>query len=137
MGIRIQILAIIASLSLLGVTVELIRRRQLEEKHAISWLLACVFFLLCSINLEIVNFLAKLTGIYLPSNFLFLLAFFFLIIVTLSLTVITSNESRASRKLAQELSVLKFTVEELNKRLEDKSSNEEKKRHDKHKNERR
>ncbi len=133
MGTRIQILAIIASLFLLGVTVELIRRRQLEEKYAISWLLACIFFLLCSTNLEIVTFLSKLTGVYLPSNFLFLLAFLFLTIVTLSLTVIASNESQVSRKLSQELSILKFDIEVLNKRLEDKSSNEVEKRHGKYK----
>lgn len=115
---RIQLLSIVASLFLIGTTIELIRRRQLEEKYAISWLLACIFFLVCSINLEIVEFLSDLTGVTLPSNFLFLLAFFFLITVTLSLTVMVSNESKRSRKLAQELSILKFDVEQLGKRLQ-------------------
>ncbi|MDO8125617.1 MAG: DUF2304 domain-containing protein [Candidatus Brocadiales bacterium] len=114
---RIQILSITASLFLIGTTVELIRQRQLEEKYAISWLLTCIFFLVCSINLEIVEFLSDLTGVAIPSNFLFLLAFFFLIIVTLSLTVMASNESRRSRKFAQELSILKFDVEQLSKRF--------------------
>lgn len=122
---RIQILSITASLFLIGTTIELIRRRQLEEKYAISWLLTCIFFLVCSINLEIVEFLSDLTGVAIPSNFLFLLAFFFLIIVTLSLTVMASNESRRSRKFAQELSILKFDVEQLSKRFKYLPSNKE------------
>jgi hypothetical protein len=112
---KIQILAIIVSLLLMGTTIELIRRRQLEEKYAISWLLTGIFFLICSINLEVISFLAKLTGVVTPSNFLFLLAFFFLSIVTLSLTVIVSNESHKNRKLAQELSLLKFNLEKESK----------------------
>lgn len=130
---RIQLLSITASLFLIGTTIELIRRRQLEEKYAISWLLTCIFFLVCSINLEIVEFLSDLTGVTLPSNFLFLLAFFFLIIVTLSLTVMESNESRRSRKLAQELSILKFDIEQLSKRLKHLPSNKIKRSQDKNK----
>lgn len=132
---RIQILAIIASLFMMGTVIELIRRRQLEEKYAISWLLTSIFFLICSTNLEIVKFLSELTGIILPSNFLFLLAFFFLIVVTLSLTVIASNESQRSRRLAQELAILKFDIEELDKKIGHLSLNEFKERQNKLKNE--
>lgn len=98
-------------------TVELIRRRQLEEKYALAWLLACIFFLLCSINLEIINFLARLTGIIVPANFLFLLAFFFLVVICLSLSVVMSRESQRQRRLAQELSLLKFNLEEIKKKI--------------------
>lgn len=70
----------------------------------------------------------------LPSNFLFLLAFLFLIIVTLSLTVMVSNESKMTRKLAQELSTVKFDMEELNKKLGHMFLNKEQKRQDKIKN---
>lgn len=131
---RIQAFAIIASLLLMGTTIELIRRRQLEEKYAISWLLTCTFFIICSINLDIIRFFSKLTGVIAPPNFLFLLAFFFLTIVTLSLTVIVSNESQRSRRLAQELSILKFNIEVLNKRIEDLSLSEVEERQDKPKN---
>lgn len=70
----------------------------------------------------------------LPSNFLFLLAFLFLIIVTLSLTVMVSNESKMTRKLVQELSTVKFDMEELNKKLKHMFLNKEQKRQDKIKN---
>ena len=114
---RIQILAVLVSLFLMFFTVELIRRRYLEEKYALVWLLACIFFLLCSINLDIIEFLARLTGIIVPVNFLFLLAFFFLVVICLSLTVVVSRESQKQRKLAQELSLLKFNLEEMKKRM--------------------
>lgn len=114
---RIQILAILASLLLMSLTVELIRRKYLEEKYALVWLLTCIFFLLCSINLEILSFLARLTGILVPANFLFLLAFFFLVVICLSLTVVVSRESQRQRRLTQELSMLKFNLEEIKKRV--------------------
>ena len=114
---RIQILAVLVSLFRMFFTVELIRRRYLEEKYALVWLLACIFFLLCSINLDIIEFLARLTGIIVPANFLFLLAFFFLVVICLSLTVVVSRESQKQRKLAQELSLLKFNLEEMKKRM--------------------
>ncbi len=131
---QIQLLAIIVSLLLLGTTIELIRQRYLEEKYAISWLLACVFFLVCSINLKIVIFLSSFAGVILPSNFLFLLAFLFLIIVTLGLTVMVSNDSKRVRKLAQELSMVKFDMEELNKKLGRMFLNKEQERQEKIKN---
>ncbi|MFN3466152.1 MAG: DUF2304 domain-containing protein [Candidatus Brocadiales bacterium] len=114
---RIQILAILVSLFLMFFTVELIRRRYLEEKYALVWLLACVFFLLCSINLKIIEFLARLTGILVPANFLFLLAFFFLVVICLSLTVVVSRESQKQRSLTQELSILRFNLEEIKKKI--------------------
>lgn len=115
---RIQILAILASLFLISITIELIRRRHLEEKYALSWLLTSIFFIICSINMDVIKFLSKLTGVIAPPNFLFLLAFFFLILVSLSLTVVVSREIQRNRKLTQELAVLKFNVETLNRRFE-------------------
>jgi hypothetical protein len=113
---KIQILAILASVFLIFLTGELIRRRHLEEKYALVWLLACIFFFLCSINLKIITFLARLTGVIMPANFLFLLAFFFLVIICLSLTVVISRESQRTRRLVQELSLLRFDMDEMKKK---------------------
>jgi hypothetical protein len=93
--------------------VELIRKRHIEERYALTWLLACVFFLLCSFNVKVLDFLARLIGIVTPANFLFLLAFFFLTIICLSLTVLVSKESYRRRRLTQELSLLRFEFEEF------------------------
>lgn len=117
--IRIQILAIFASLLLMLLTVDLIRKRHLEEKYALTWLIACVFFFLCSLNVKVLSFLAGISGVVLPSNFLFLLGFFFLTVISLSLSVIVSKESYGRRRLAQEISLLRFELEEMRKRLSD------------------
>lgn len=113
---RIQLLAILGSIFLLLLVEELIRRRQLEEKYALVWLLTCIFFLLCSINRGIIEFLARHTGIVTPANFLFLLAFFFLVLICLSLTIVISRENQRHRRFAQELTLLRFDLEEIKKR---------------------
>lgn len=109
----IQIFAIIACLFLMLVVIELIRRGRLEEKYAIIWLLTSLFLIICSVNFEIIRFFARLTGVLVPSNFLFMLAFFFLVIISLSITVVVSSQSQKNRKLAQELSVIRLTIEEM------------------------
>lgn len=115
--IRIQVLAIFASLLLMLLTVELIRKRHLEEKYALTWLTACVFFFLCSLNVKVLSFLADISGVLVPSNFIFLLGFFFLTVISLSLSVIVSKESLGRRRLVQELSLLRFELEEMRNRL--------------------
>lgn len=113
---RIQVLAILASVFLMLLTVEFIRRRQLEGKYAPVWLLTCIFFLIGSINLGIIEFLARLIGIVTLANFL-LLAFFFLVLICLGLTVVASRESQRRRRFAQELSLLRFDLEDIKRKI--------------------
>ena len=115
----IQISAIIVCLSLMLVVVELIRRGRLEEKYAIIWLLTSLLLIIFSINFEIIKFFASLTGVLVPSNFLFLLAFLFLVIISLSITVVVSSQSQKNKRLTQELSVMRFTVEEMKSKLQE------------------
>lgn len=113
MPIHLQLLAIVACFCLLLVTIELIRRRELEEKYAISWLLTVIFLLICSSYFGIIESASQLVGVLVPSNFLFLLAFLFLVIISLSLTVAVSKESLKNRKMTQQLALLRFTLEEI------------------------
>lgn len=113
MSIRLQLLAVIACFCLLLATIELIRRRDLEEKYAILWLLTAIFLLICSSYFRTIEWASDLVGALVPSNFLFILALLFLVIISLSLTVVVSKESLKNRKMSQQLALLRFTIEEI------------------------
>ncbi len=110
---HIQILAITTSIMFMLLVFELMRNRRLEEKFALSWLIASFFFLLISTNVGLINRLAKLTGVISPPNALFIVALLFLILISLSLTVSISTENKKNSRLMQEMTILKEDIERI------------------------
>ena len=72
MDTRIQILAIIASAALLVFVLELVRRRRLQERYALLWLVSTVFLLILASWRDALTKVANLVGIAYPPNALFL-----------------------------------------------------------------
>ena len=103
----LKILAIAGSGVLLFVVIELIRRGQLKERYALLWLLAGVVLLLLSSSRNALEFISRHVGIFYPPSFLFLIAFLFLLLITLHFSVVISGLSEKSKKLAQELALLR------------------------------
>lgn len=103
----LKILAIAGSSVLLFVVIELIRRGQLKERYSLLWLLAGVVLLLLSSSRNALEFLSRHVGIFYPPSFLFLIAFLFLLLITLHFSVVISGLSEKSKKLAQELALLR------------------------------
>ena len=79
----LKILAVVGSVALLVVVVELIRRGRLKERYSLLWLLAGGILLFLSSSRGVLDSIARLLGIFYPPSFLFLLAFFFLLLITL------------------------------------------------------
>jgi len=103
----LKILAIAGSSALLFIVVELIRRGRLKERYSLLWLLAGVVLLLLSSSRNALEFLSHYVGIFYPPSFLFLIAFLFLLLITLHFSVVISGLSENSKKLAQELALLR------------------------------
>jgi hypothetical protein len=103
----LKILAIAGSGVLLFVVIELIRRGQLKERYSLLWLLAGVVLLLLSSSRNALEFISRHVGIFYPPSFLFLIAFLFLLLITLHFSVVISGLSEKSKKLAQELALLR------------------------------
>ncbi len=100
-------------MALLIVVVELIRRGRLKERYSLLWLLAGGILLFLSSSRGVLNSIARLLGIFYPPSFLFLLAFFFLLLITLHFSVVISGLSEKNKKLAQELALLRREMEEV------------------------
>lgn len=105
------ILAIVGNGTILLLVIELIRRGRLKERYSLLWLFAGVFLLILSLSRDTLEFLSHLVGIYYAPSFLFLLAFLFLMMITLHFSVVISGLSEKNKQLAQELSLLRSEME--------------------------
>ncbi|HET6365306.1 MAG TPA: DUF2304 domain-containing protein [Nitrospirota bacterium] len=109
----LKILAIVGSGTVLLLVVELIRRGRLKERYSLLWLFASGVLLVLSSSRNILEYISTRVGIFYPPSFLFLLAFLFLLLITLHFSVTISGLSEKNKRLAQELALLRQEMREL------------------------
>jgi hypothetical protein len=109
----IKILAVAGSSSVLVAVIELIRRGRLKEKYSLLWLFASSVLLLLSASRGLLNYISRLLGVFYPPSLLFLLAFLFLLLITLHFSVVVSGLSEKNKQLAQELAMLRQEMNRL------------------------
>ena len=108
----LKISAMSGCVAVLIIVIELIRRGRLKEKYSLLWLLAGSMLFILSISRELLEYLSRMVGIYYPPSLLFLLAFLFLLLITLHFSVVISGLSEKNKKLAQELALLRQEVKD-------------------------
>ena len=106
-----------ASLFFLLLTLELVRRRKIDERFSLLWVVvAAGMFAFSSIAYPVLLRLAPLTGIVYPPTALFLLAFLGLVALSMYLTVVISHLRLQNRKMAQDLALLHKRQQEFEQR---------------------
>lgn len=111
--IKLQIVAgLILLLALLWI-VNMIRRRKLELKYALSWMTAIILMLIVDIFPPILSVISYCFGIATPVNTLFLLGFIFSLALLFTLTVIVSRLSDKVRQLSQAAAMNEKEIREL------------------------
>jgi hypothetical protein len=103
---RVQIVALIVTAVMLGVVLELVRRRRLAERYALLWMIVAVVLLVLAVWRGLLADIANLVGIVVPANALFLAAFGVIFILLLHFSVATSRLAEESKILAQEVARL-------------------------------
>jgi len=111
----IQFVAIIISLIILVVVVDLIRRGMLKEQYALLWIASAIVLMILSVWRGLLDIIASILGVAYPPSFLFLVAFLFLLLIVLYFSVVISNISEKNKKLSQEVALLKTMFEEHKK----------------------
>lgn len=101
MTLQIQITLIVIIILFLLVILNMIRKRKLELKYALSWFIMAVALILLVCIPNTMGELAELLGIYSPVNMVFFLGFVFSLVVIFVLTVTLSRMSSRVRRLAQ------------------------------------
>ena len=104
--IRIAIIAVLV-IALIAI-VNLIRKRSLELKYALTWLLLGVGMLGVVLVPGLLGTISEVLGIYNPMNMVFFLGFMFSIVVIFTLTMSISNNSNRVRKMAQMIALNEY-----------------------------
>lgn len=105
--LKVSIAAAIASVFLLVVVFELIRRRSLRERYALVWLLTGIVLFVLAVWRGSLNKIAGWIGVqgYPPSVF-FAALLFFVLVVLLHYATVISRLSDQNTILAQKLALL-------------------------------
>jgi len=115
MSVRLNLFAMIGSILLLLIILELVRRKYLRERYSLIWIVTGTLFLLLSIRVDILYRISHFLGFSIPSNALFFFGLLFLILIILGLSVITSGLAEKNKILTQEVVLLKKRVADLEK----------------------
>jgi len=113
MPLALRIIAIAISLSMFIVTVELIRREKLKERYSLLWLATALSMFILSFWTGFLDAIALIIGIKIPANALFFIGTIFLMLIIFYITVVVSEMSTRNERLAQETTLLKNRIEEL------------------------
>lgn len=105
MNSRIQIIVAIVIIIALCVIINMIRRKALELRYALTWLCVGGIVLILDLFPGIMSVLSGGMGIEVPSNMLFFLGFCFLLAIIFGLTVAVSKMSTRINDLTQEIAL--------------------------------
>jgi hypothetical protein len=109
----VSIVAAIASVGLLLLVLDLIRRRRLRERYALLWLVTGVVLLVLSLWRSGLNTIADWVGVTgYPPAVLFAVATLFILLVLLDYSTVISRLSDQNTVLAQRLALLEQRVRE-------------------------
>ncbi|MCX7600123.1 MAG: DUF2304 domain-containing protein [Armatimonadetes bacterium] len=113
MPAQVQLTAVVLSVLLLLVTVELIRRNRLREDYALLWLGGAVILLVLSLWPQSIALIARLTGVIYPPSAVFLAAIVTIVWLLLHFSVIVSTLTARLIRIAQRTAVLEMRLAEF------------------------
>jgi hypothetical protein len=103
---RITLVSLIASLFLLLLVLELVRRRRLQERYSLLWLATGGSLFLLAAWSSLLNRISDALGIRTPANALFVVAAGFFLVVLLHFSLAMSRLTEQNSRLAQRLALL-------------------------------
>ena len=118
MTVRLQVVIAAAILVVLAVLVNMIRRKSLELKYALPWMLVMAALFVFACAPQLLNVVSEFLGIYAPVNMIFFLGFCFSLLIIFALTVALSRLSNSVRTLDQIVALNEKKLEELEQELE-------------------
>jgi hypothetical protein len=99
---KAQIIALIATIAIFALILELVRRRRLVERYALLWMATAIVLLVLSIWTDGLDVIKDAMGIQEAANAIFILAFGVAFLLLLNFSVATSRLSEETKILAQE-----------------------------------
>jgi hypothetical protein len=105
--IEVIVLAVVVS----ALIFELVRRRRLQERYAILWLLAGATILVLGLWKGLLTRLSHAVGIYYPPSALFAVAFVFVLVMLVHFSATISRLTDQNKVLAQRIALLQHRLD--------------------------
>jgi len=112
---RIQIITILVNFIFIAYIARLIIKGKLREEYAIVWLICTIILTVFSFWRNGLEVMAKLLGVYEAPNLVFTGAIFAILVYLLHISVVVSKLQNNTRKLTQEIALLKEAFEDEKK----------------------
>ncbi|HEV7239980.1 MAG TPA: DUF2304 domain-containing protein [Thermoanaerobaculia bacterium] len=113
MNTELQITSLLTSVLAILLVVQLVRKRRLREDYALLWLAGGLVLLVFSLKKNLLDQLATLVGIAYAPSLLLLGAILLGFLLSMHFSVALSRLAEQNKRLAQELAILRLSVEEL------------------------
>lgn len=120
MDSKLQVFFIIAIVAYLSLIIHLLKKKKLNLKYTLLWLIAALVLLVVTIFPRTVYFISSLIGIGTPINSAVVLAGMFVFIILIVLTSIVSDLTQTVRILTQKIALLEKEIRELSDDKKDK-----------------
>ena len=114
---RVQVVALVCSLLLLLLVLELVRRRRLSEEYSALWIVLAVSLIGISLRRDVLDSAAKWLGVYYPPAVLVLMLVAIISVAALSFSVILSRHQRQIDRLIEENAIMGAELRELRSNL--------------------
>ena len=106
--IAIRVILIIAALMTLFFTTRKVRKSKIALEDSILWFVLAFGFLVVSIFPQIFDFLARITGVFSTTNFVFMFFIAILLFICFNLSVRNSQAETKIKELTQEIAIEKL-----------------------------
>lgn len=107
-----RIILILASVGTATFIIKKIRQSRLQIEYTVFWLVFAVMIVLLSVFPEVAIYGASLLGIYDPTNFIFLIIIFLMIVKMFFMTIEISNLEYRLKELVQKTAISEAQKEE-------------------------
>lgn len=113
MPISQQIFALIVSLGVILVVVEMVRQRKLREEYSVLWLVTSLIMMVLILRYDWLVVLTRLVGATLPTTVLFIGSIIFLVLLAVQFSVKLSKMTDQLKNLTQDNALLRAELDEL------------------------
>ena len=110
---RIEVAGATASVMLLLVVLELVRRRKLTEEYSFLWILSALVLLALSMRRDILPAVARWLGVSDPPIVLAMLLIVMVFVASLCFSVILSRQRQQIERLIEETAILSAELRDL------------------------
>jgi len=113
MPIQQQVFALIVSVLVFVIVIDMVRKRRLREEYSVLWLLTSVLMFVLIFRYEWLLSLTDLIGAGLPTTTLFLFSIIFLMLLSVQFCIKISQLTEQVKILSQENTLMKRELESL------------------------